>query len=69
MPIETGVLVNRRVESPDEIRHWLQREAGQNLEVSNISFKAYPPRDFQMPCAGTLIEYRLETISEVPSPR
>jgi len=66
--LETGVLVNRRVESPAEIRHWLQREASQNPAVSSLRFRTYSPRDYQMPCTGTLVEYRLETTAGGPAP-
>jgi hypothetical protein len=67
--LETGVLVNRRVESPDEIRHWLQREAGQNPAVTSLCFRTYPRSNYQMPCSATLTEYRLETVPGNPSPR
>jgi hypothetical protein len=56
--LKTGVLVNRRVESPDEIRNWLQIKADQNMAVTSICFNAHSPWAFESEFKGTLVEYR-----------
>jgi hypothetical protein len=56
--LKTGVLVNRRVESPDEIRNWLQLKADQNMPVTSISFNARSRWAFKPVFKGTLVEYR-----------
>lgn len=57
--LSTGVLVNRRVESPEEILNWIQVEAYRNMAVSSISFTSPCPQDFKPPFGGSLIEYRV----------
>jgi hypothetical protein len=57
--LRTGVLVNRRVESSDEIRHWLQHAAEQNMAVSSISFKSSSPWAFKPLLKGSLVECRI----------
>jgi len=59
--LQTGVLVNRRVESPQEICNWLESAIIQNPAVSSIAFKTHSPWAFQTPFKGFLVEYRLET--------
>jgi hypothetical protein len=69
--LKTGVLVNRRVESPDEIRNWLQMKADQNMAVSSIRFKAHSPWAFKPLFKGKLVEYRIvqnEQLLSVLSP-
>jgi hypothetical protein len=57
--LKSGVLVNRRVESADEIRNWLQAAVDRNLDVSSIRFTASSPGAFKTPFRGQLVEYRL----------
>jgi len=58
--LQTGVLVNRRVESPGEIRNWLQLEADHDLAVSSISFTSSSPWAFKTELKGVLVEYRVK---------
>ena len=60
--LQTGVLVNRRVESATEIQNWLETASLQNMPASSISFKTHSPWAFQTPFKGFLVEYRLEEI-------
>jgi hypothetical protein len=62
--LKTSVLVNRRVESTQEIQNWLQTAAAQNMGVSSISFKTHSPWAFQTPFKGFLVEYRLDDIKK-----
>jgi hypothetical protein len=58
--LQSGVLVNRRVESTQEIRNWLETMPARNMAVSSISFKTHNPWAFQTPFKGFLVEYRLD---------
>ncbi len=58
--LQTGVLVNRRVESTDEIRNWLENANTKNPTVTSLAFKTHNPWAFKTPLTGFLIEYRLE---------
>ena len=57
--LKTGVLVNRRVESADETRNWLEAAAYRNMGVTTIDFKTHNAAEFQTPLKGFLVEYRL----------
>jgi hypothetical protein len=57
--LKTGVLVNQRVESSEEIRNWLEAASYRNLGVASISFTSSSPWAFQVPFKGYLVEYRL----------
>jgi hypothetical protein len=57
--LKTGVLVNRRVESSDEIRNWLQLAPEQNIAVSSISFKSSSAWPFKPELRGSLVECRI----------
>src|ERR1019366_7635896 len=65
--LKTGVLVNRRVESTQEIRNWLETATARNMAVSFLSFKTHSPWAFQTPFKGFLVEYRLEEIEKSAS--
>lgn len=58
--LQTGVLVNRRVESTAEIRNWLETANARNMPATSISFKTHGPWAFQTPLNGFLVEYRLK---------
>jgi hypothetical protein len=58
--LQTGVLINRRVESTAEIRNWLNTATTRNMSATSISFKTHGAWAFQTPLNGFLIEYRLE---------
>ncbi len=54
-----GVLINRRVESADEIGNWLLCAANRNMAVSSIHFTATNSGAFRAPFRGRLVEYRV----------
>jgi hypothetical protein len=64
--LQTGVLVNRRVESAEEIRAWLKSSASSNPSVKSLSFRSEKPRAFQPPFKGVLVEYRVVDSPKVP---
>jgi len=55
----SGVLVNRRIESAEEVRNWLQLRLEQNLNVATIQFTADHPGDFAAAFHGALVEYQI----------
>ena len=55
----SGVLINRCVESPDEIGNWLNAAVDHNMAVSSIRFTSSAPRAFKPPFRGRLVEYRV----------
>ncbi len=55
--LRAGVLVNRRVESAEEIRNWLGGNVARNAAASSIRFTASSPDDFRSSMKGTLVEY------------
>jgi hypothetical protein len=57
--LQGGVLINRRVESADEIGNWLRAAADRNMAVSSIRFTAANCSAFKAPFRGRLVEYRL----------
>lgn len=57
--LKTGVLVNRRVESADETRNWLEGAAYRNMAVTTIDFKTHDAAQFKTPFKGILVEYKL----------
>jgi len=57
--LETGVLINRRVESSDETRNWLATAASKNTAAVALDFKSHSAWAFKTPLTGHLIEYRL----------
>ena len=57
--LETGVLVNRRVESAEEMRNFLIASPAKNTAVTSISFSSSGPWEFQTPFRGRLASYRL----------
>ena len=61
-----GVLVNRRVESAEETRNWLETVAARNLAVSSIYFTTFSSWAFQTPFKGTLVEYRVADVERDP---
>jgi hypothetical protein len=66
--LETGVLVNRRVETALETRRWLSGAADQNPAVSAICLRNAAPWAYQPPFEGTLVEYRLEVAGTTNAP-
>jgi len=58
--LQAGVLINRRVETPDETRRWLQLAGAQNLAATSLDFKTHNSAAFQTPLHGQLVAYRLE---------
>jgi hypothetical protein len=58
--LQTGVLVNWRVESAPEIRNWLETAITRNPAVSSLAFKTHDAWAFKTPLNGFLVEYRLE---------
>jgi hypothetical protein len=57
--LETGVLINYRVESPEEIRHWLYSAMNGNVTAQSIRFKSASPWAFQRIFHGKIITCRL----------
>ena len=62
--LKTGVLINHRVESPEEFRNWLQGSAAKNLAATTLDFKTHNAAAFQTPLQGRVVEYRLEDIGD-----
>ncbi len=58
--LQTGVLVNRRVESEEDIGNWLKAAAFKNPAITAISFSSAQPWAIQSPLTGQLVEYRLQ---------
>jgi hypothetical protein len=61
--LKDGVLINRRVETGPEVRHWLLGEAAADPAVASVCFNTFQPWAFQGPYKGELVECRLEDIS------
>jgi hypothetical protein len=57
--LRTGVLVNYRVESPEEIRRWLYSDMAGNVKARSIQFKSASSWAFKSPFRGKLITSRL----------
>jgi hypothetical protein len=57
--LKTGVLLNYRIESPDEIRRWLYSETTNNAAARSIRFKSSSPWAFKSPWHGQIITSRL----------
>jgi hypothetical protein len=57
--LKGGVLINRRVESADEIGNWLGAAADRDMAVTSIRFTASVPGAFKTPFRGRLVEYRV----------
>jgi hypothetical protein len=58
--LETGVLVNWRVEGADEIRNWLQGNAHENLRVVSLRFRSDADWAWMPVLEGVLEEGRWE---------
>jgi hypothetical protein len=54
--LQGGVLINRRVESADEIGNWLGAAADRNMAVTSIRFTTSVPGAFKTPFHGRLVE-------------
>lgn len=57
--LKSGVLINRRVESADETRNWLETAATRNMAVTSVGFTTFNAWAFRSPFKGSLVEYRL----------
>lgn len=57
--LQTGVLINYRIESPEEIKRWLYAEMSQNATARSLRFQSGNPWAFQQPFHGRLITCRL----------
>jgi hypothetical protein len=58
--LETGVLVNWRVESADEIRNWLAGNVRENLRVVSLRFRSDADWTWRPVLEGVLEEGRWE---------
>ncbi len=65
--LKTGVLLNWRVESADEIRNWLQGGVVRNAAASSIVFRGSSSWAFKPQLKGTVVEYRVVQ-DETPAP-
>jgi hypothetical protein len=65
--LKTGVPVNRRIESAEEIRNWLELQAARNPAVTAVSFQTHSPWAFRTPFKGFLVEYRLTEAEGTPA--
>src|SRR5208282_5253019 len=52
--LKTGVLINYRVESPEEIRQWLKGDMKNHVTARLIRFKSASPWAFKSPFRGQL---------------
>ena len=57
--LKTGVLINYRIESPEEIRQWLKGDMKSNVTARLIRFKSASPWAFKGPFRCQLITCRL----------
>jgi hypothetical protein len=57
--LKTGVLINYRVESAQEIRRWLSSEMTGNVTARSIRFKSASPWAFRSPFHGQVVTCRL----------
>jgi hypothetical protein len=60
--LKTGVLINYRVESAEEIRRWLSSRMTGNVTTRSIRFKSISPWAFRSPFQGKVVTYRLERV-------
>jgi hypothetical protein len=65
--LETGVLINYRVEAPDEIRRWLSSDMTGNVTARSLRFQSGSAGAFRSPFQGKIVSYRL--LPGVKNPR
>jgi hypothetical protein len=57
--LSTGVLINYRVESAEEILRWLSSDMTGNATARSIRFQSASPWAFRVPFQGKVVTYRL----------
>jgi hypothetical protein len=61
--LKTGVLINYRIESADEIRRWLAADMTGNVTTRSLRFQSMSPWAFRSPLQGKVVTCRLVTRS------